>query len=176
MQPQSPTQKRAWYRPPILLLGILVLCLSMVSCGGEAQPPTLTGPLGTTPLVQTTPPTPKPTATPSPRPRVNVVKATPAPPTPHATPAQLSLTFTQASNELVSVHTLPGAALTIKVLYACSGHDATSQSLQGTFSADGSGNYTWTWTNQSSCHGGVIAIVTSSSGGKTITSSASFSD
>ncbi len=173
MQQLPPIQKKPWYRWPIFLFGILALCLCTVSCGGQAQPPTtFTGPLSTAPRVQRTPtarvvPTTKPTATPAPRPTVNVIT--------HP-PALLSLTFTQAINERVSVHTLPGASLTINVMYVCSRHDATSQSLQGTFYADGSGNHTWTWTNQSSCHGAVVAMVTSSSGGKTVISSASFSD
>jgi hypothetical protein len=117
--------------------------------------------------------------TPIHKPTVNSIQPTPtvntAKPTPTPVP-QLSLAFTKAINELVSIHTLPGASLTIKVYYACSKRDATSQSLQGTFSADSNGNYTWTWTNQSSCHGNVTATVTSSSGGKTVTSSANLTD
>ncbi|HZU02076.1 MAG TPA: hypothetical protein VFA10_20565 [Ktedonobacteraceae bacterium] len=52
----------------------------------------------------------------------------------------------------VCVHTQAGAALTITVRY-CSGYPAVSSSLQGTVSADASGNSTWTWTPETVCRG-----------------------
>ncbi len=108
-----------------------------------------------------------PTATAKPQP------TTPPKPTPIPV---LGITFTTASNEYVAVQTLPGATLSIKILYQCSGHYATSQSLQGTFTADSGGAMSWSWTNASSCHGGVIATVVASLNGKTVSNSASFTD
>lgn len=86
--------------------------------------------------------TPKPTPKPTPRP-------TPRPTTPPP-PATLSITFTCASAVdysygQVCIHTEPGAALEITVTY-CTGYPATSESLKGTEYANGSGNFTWSWT------------------------------
>src|SRR5437870_1251146 len=88
-----------------------------------------------------------------------------APRASHAT-GSLSLTFTCAQavdyqSGSVCVHTLAGAALTIKVKY-CSGYYATSSSLKGTHYANSSGNYTWHWIPQTSCHGPATAAVTAS--------------
>jgi hypothetical protein len=73
----------------------------------------------------------------------------------------------------VCVHTNAGAALTIKVLY-CSGFYAKSKSLQGTRTADASGNYTWRWIPQTSCRGPATATVTATWHGQTKTKSDTF--
>lgn len=106
--------------------------------------------------------TPRPTAT-----SVPTATATDIPPTPTDTPipqpqppvsAQLFVHFTcadatdHASGE-VCVNTQPGASLSIKVVYSCTGRAASSTSLQGTRTADGAGNYVWTWTPDTVCQG-----------------------
>ena len=98
-------------------------------------------------------PTPKPTPKPKPKPT-------------QAPPAALTLSFTCAPAEdysygQVCVHTLPGAALTISVVY-CTGYRAVSGSLKGTEFANGSGNYTWSWTPETKCRGDATAYVSAS--------------
>jgi hypothetical protein len=86
---------------------------------------------------------------------------------PYATQAagpKLMLQFTCAQatdyqSGTVCVHTQAGAALSITVTY-CSGYRAVSSSLQGTVYADASGNYTWTWTPETTCLGPAVAHVT----------------
>lgn len=109
---------------------------------------------------------PSPTATPKPKPK----------PTP--TPAKLTIQFTCAhavdhSSGSVCVHTLPGATLSITITY-CSHHQATSNSLKGTHTADSSGNYTWTWTPDTTCKGTATAAVTASKNGQTVSGSKQF--
>ncbi|GAC1459064.1 MAG: hypothetical protein PVSMB4_18450 [Ktedonobacterales bacterium] len=86
--------------------------------------------------------------------------------TPLPVNAAVALTFTCASAVdntagRICVHTQPGAALTISVSY-CSGFSQPdpSSSLQGTVYADGSGDYVWRWTPQTTCHGTALAYVT----------------
>src|SRR5215469_8948693 len=122
--------------------------------------------------------TSKPTPTPLP------TKAPTAIATPRQQPAQAStqpkpapkpkifLTFTGASAVdykygTVSIHTQPGASLTITVTY-CSGHKAVSDSLQGTSYADAGGNHTWTWTPETKCKGNATADVTANWNGQFI--------
>ena len=100
-------------------------------------------------------------------------KPTPAPTHQPTQIAQLAITFTLVDSGDVAVHTLPGAALTIKVLY-CSGNYATSQSLQGTVKADIAGDYIWNWNVETSCHGRATAYVTASANGKTVSGQANF--
>lgn len=89
---------------------------------------------------------------------------TPAPtatttPTPTSPPAKLVLTFEckgdfspSGKQEKVCVRTLPGTALTIKVTY-CTGSVDQSPALKGTFTADKSGYYAWSWTPRATCQG-----------------------
>jgi len=117
-------------------------------------------------------PTQVPTPTPTPQPQPTQPKPTPTP-VPH-----LTITFTCAqavdySSGSVCVHTLSGAALTIKVKY-CSGYYATSASLQGTVSADGAGNYMWSWTPDTKCKGTATAYVTANWNGQSASNAYSF--
>lgn len=116
-------------------------------------------------------PTPRPThiVTPTAQPTVvPVVQPTQPPaltPTPTPTP-QLFLTFTGATAidnayASVSVHTLPGAALSISVMY-CSWYPAPGSGFRGTSSADAEGNYTWSWQLETQCKGVATATVTAS--------------
>lgn len=114
----------------------------------------------------TTPPTvtPRPTAKPQ--------------PTKTPVPYVLSVTVTCAyatdySYGQVCVHTHAGAQLTITVTY-CSGHVATSKSLQGTVTANGSGNYTWSWTPETTCRGSADAYITDSWNGQYASTDKSF--
>jgi hypothetical protein len=75
------------------------------------------------------------------------------------TPAKLVLTFEckgdfnpSGTNEKVCVRTLPGASLTIKVTY-CTGSVDQSNALSGTFTADKTGYYGWSWTPKATCQG-----------------------
>jgi hypothetical protein len=147
-----------------------------------------------TPKPQPTPtPTPKPKPTPTPKPapkptpvpqvqptRVVVAAApTPAPqPTQAPAPQPLSIVFTGASAVdysygSVSIHTLPGATVSIDVTY-CTGHEAVSRSLQGTELADSNGNYTWSWTPETKCRGAATAAVTASLNGQTVSNADTF--
>jgi hypothetical protein len=133
-----------------------------------------------TAAVQATPS--RPTAT---SPRVSTTpthgaNATPTTgqPRPTATHAPLSVKITCAqavdySSGKVCAHTAPGASLSITVTY-CSGKVATSASLQGTRTANASGNYTWTWTPDTSCRGTATATVDASMDGETATDSMDF--
>lgn len=110
-------------------------------------------------------------------------------PTLTSPPAKLVLTFEckgdfnpSSTHEKVCVHTLPGASLTIKVTY-CTGSADQSTSLKGTFTADKTGRYGWSWTPKAICQGnppGAIgfwkgtAEVTTTLGGQHLTSSVSF--
>jgi hypothetical protein len=69
----------------------------------------------------------------------------------------------------VSIHTLPGAALTIRVHYNQTNRDATSNSLKGTHYANSNGNYTWTWTVGSTATGTATVTVTAAWHGQSIT-------
>jgi hypothetical protein len=114
--------------------------------------------------------TPAPTATPRPTPKPQ--------PTRTPVPYVLSIAVTCASAVdysygQVCVHTHAGAQLTITVTY-CSGHKATSSSLQGTFTANGSGDYTWNWTPQTTCRGSANAFITDDWNGQSVTTDPSF--
>src|SRR5882762_1219319 len=192
--------RRAYYRqyPPSkkkqiaigcgTLIGVLLLCgicIAISTASNSTRQPT---------TVKTSTPTatvaPTKVATPSPMP-TKVVTPSPMPPTPvpvqsqptqqptaAPAPAQLFVSFTGASavdnsSGSVSVHTLPGAALTISVKY-CTGYYATSGSLKGTQYADGNGDYTWNWTPQTKCRGTATAYVTASLNGQSASNSTSF--
>ncbi len=127
-------------------------------------------------------PRPKPTATPRPTPTptpppirpIPAPQPTPAPPP----PAALTITFTCASAVDLSagqvcVHTRPGAALSIRVVYAC-GQVANNKSLQGVKHANGSGDFAWSWRPQTSCPGPATATVTAQWQGQTAVSSITF--
>lgn len=110
-------------------------------------------------------PTPKPTPTSAP-----IVQPTPA--------SELTVTFTLVevtnySDSYISVHTLPGATLSINVIY-CSGKEAKSAPLQGTVQADASGDYIWSWQPDTDCQGMATATVTASLNGETATNSTTF--
>ncbi len=110
-------------------------------------------------------------------------------PTLTSPPAKLVLTFEckgdfnpSSTHEKVCVHTLPGASLTIKVTY-CTGSADQSTSLKGTFTADKTGRYGWSWTPKAICQGNPpgatgfwkgTAEVTTTLGGQHLTSSVSF--
>jgi len=66
----------------------------------------------------------------------------------------------------VSVHTVAGATVSVSVTYA-SGYPATSASLQGTQTTNGSGNYTWHWTIETGTPGTATACVYASKGQQT---------
>ncbi len=180
-----------------IAIGTIVTLLSFVSA--TATPSTSTEsaviPVTPTTIVQTkiVPPTTAPTqpvATPTPistqKPTKVAVSAptrvpSPTAPVPRPTPGQakaLFVTFTNAyatdyASGLVSVHTLPGVALTITVNY-CTGHDATSRSLQGTSYADGNGDHTWTWEPETKCRGAATASVTASLNGQSVSNTDEF--
>jgi hypothetical protein len=95
-----------------------------------------------------------------------------------ASVSQPFVTFTAAYavnhvQGIVSVHTLPGATLTISITY-CSGQHATSPLLRGISHANSSGNYVWTWKPKASCTGLAAARVTASIHGQTISQSYMF--
>lgn len=100
-------------------------------------------------------------------------------PTPTATatsPTQLTLTFTCASGSIhgtgqVCVQTQPGASLSLAVRY-CDG--STAKGLHDGATADGSGNYTWTWLVRTSCAGPATAAVTANWNGQSLTQSDTF--
>ncbi len=111
--------------------------------------------------------TPRPTRQPTPT-LAPTSTATPLPP--------LTLAFTCASGQIrgtgqVCVHTLPRASLTLTVRY-CDG--STAKGLHGSVTADGSGNYTWTWLVRTTCAGPAIATVTASGNGQSLTESDTF--
>lgn len=200
MPPQKP--KKPWYRTGcgitiIVLLALLVWGIGTSAMNAARQQqtavtqatphvvPTLPAvtqtpnPILLTPTDTPIPITILPTATPipahAPTPVPTAKPQPTSPPKPTPVPV-LAIQFTSVSNGYIAVHTLSGAALTIKVLYHCSNHYATSQSLQGTSYADSGGNDAWSWTNQSSCHGLVTAYVNATSGGKTVSNAANFND
>lgn len=118
--------------------------------------------------------TPRPTPTPPPTPPAPTPLPTPAPPP----PATLAITFTCASAVdlgagQVCVHTRPGAALSIRIVYAC-GQVANNKSLQGVKHANGSGDFAWSWRPQTSCPGPATATVTAQWQGQTAVSSITF--
>jgi hypothetical protein len=98
-------------------------------------------------------------------------------PTPtSAPPAPLTLTFTCASGKIrgtgqVCVHTLPGTALSLAVRY-CDG--SAAKGLHGSATADGSGNYTWSWPVRPTCAGPATATVTAKANGQSLTASDTF--
>ncbi len=156
-----------------ILLVVLALCGLCAAIGNAAQStsnaPTPTATHQVVQLVATQKPTSAPTKAPTEKP---TAKPTPKP-TEKPTPQVFDLVFTDVESGIVSVHTLPGATLSIKVLY-CSGSYASSQSLKGTFTADPGGDYLWAWNVETSCHGRATATVTASWHGRTITKSANF--
>jgi hypothetical protein len=79
----------------------------------------------------------------------------------------ISSTTTQNSSS-ISVHTLPGAAITIDLAYC--GHTSKQ-----TYYADSAGDYTLNWAPDTKCGGTATATVTASANGQTSTSSTSFS-
>jgi hypothetical protein len=88
----------------------------------------------------------------------------------------LTLAFTCASGKIrgtgqVCVHTLPGAALSLTVRY-CDG--STAKGLHGSATADGSGNYTWSWPVRPTCPGSATATVTAKANGQSLTASDTF--
>jgi hypothetical protein len=88
----------------------------------------------------------------------------------------LKVTWASAVNDsygLVSVETLPGAALNIKVSY-CGSSSATSSSLQGTKYADKNGEYTWIWEPETQCRGQATVHVTAELNGETVKVTYSF--
>jgi len=110
-------------------------------------------------------PAPQPTA--KPRPTATHT------PTPHLF---IQFTCAQAANYSygrVCVHTQPYAQLTITVRY-CSGYEATSRSLRGTFAANGNGDQEWTWTPETKCAGTAIATVGASWQGQSTTNTDAF--
>lgn len=120
-----------------LIVFLLTACGTSSTTGTASTPPTST-PAASPTIAPTTQPTPSPT------PGV----------TPQATPQQLSLAFScggskdgvtiGATRATVCVRTLPGTKLTIQVKY-CNGQPDPSRALQGTFTADSKGSYTWNW-------------------------------
>jgi hypothetical protein len=119
--------------------------------------------------IPTPTPTPKPTPKPTPRP-------TPKPTQPPAPSLALAFTCAVAVDYLyrnVCVQTQPGAALTITVTY-CSGYHATSDSLQRTVYANGSGNYVWNWEPETKCRGAATAYVNASWHGQNTSNSDEF--
>ena len=156
----------------ILAVLLFFSCIgSAIGSGNLAPTPTPTATSGQAAVISSptpthipspTPvPTHKPTPTPTPKP---TIAPTHAPQPTQPPPPQLFINFTCAqavdySYGRVCVHTLAGAALTITVTY-CSGYPATSASLQGTVYANGSGNYEWDWTPETSCRGQATADVT----------------
>lgn len=143
-----------------------------------------------TPRPKPTPtPKPKPTPLPQVQPTKVVVAAAPPPapqptqppapqPTPAPAPQPLTVVFSSASAVdysygSVSIHTLPGAIVSIDVTY-CTGYEAVSRSLQGTEQADGNGDYSWSWTPETKCRGAATAVVTASLNGQTTSNADSF--
>lgn len=111
--------------------------------------------------------TPSPTRQPTPT-RAPTSTATPLPP--------LTLAFICASGQIrgtgqVCVHTLPQAGLSLTVRY-CDGSSA--KGLHGGVTADGSGNYTWTWYVRTTCLGPATATVTATANGQSLTESDTF--
>jgi len=153
----------------LFLLGAIGAALAMHSSDQPSSPAAIATTI--TQVATSAPtrlPTQKPTAHPTQHPSP-IIQVTPSP-----TPIPpLSITFTTVSAGDILVRTRPGATLTIKVLY-CSGKYATSQSLQGSSTADSNGDDEWTWNVETTCSGQATAYVTATSGGKTITAQAHF--
>jgi hypothetical protein len=94
----------------------------------------------------------------------------------------LDITNAQAWNYLnqstgvVSVQTVAGAALTIRVTYC--GHAVNDPNLNGTAKVNDSGQYAgqyaWNWTAPGTTCRSARATVTAKSGGKTVTKSTTF--
>ena len=172
----------------LAVVAVLGTCSGLVSAvaGGGTTTPTTQAPQATHQPIATSPPTQlpaeqvptaQPTATPTATPEPPTPTATPKPPTPTATPkpaptatpkppapATLSLSFGSVSivrgkTSSVSVHTNPGATLTINVHYVATNSDATSKSLDGSVTADNGGNFTWRWTCQTSKPGSALVTV-----------------
>lgn len=86
----------------------------------------------------------------------------------------VSIDGTIYSPSKATVQTVPGAALTINVVY-CSGNNQDSSSgLKGTVHADSNGNYTWHWIPKTLCEGPAKASVTANSNGQKMTISDNF--
>jgi hypothetical protein len=181
-----------------IVIGTVVALISFMSV--TATPSTSTKsavtPVTPTTVVQTkivsptTAPT-QPVATPTPIPtrkptkvavsaptRISSPTAPASRPTPAPTKTPLFVSFTNAyatdyASGVVSVHTLPGAALTITVNY-CTGYDATSRSLKGISYADGNGDHTWTWEPETKCRGAATASVTASLNGQSVSNTDEF--
>jgi hypothetical protein len=190
--PELPYRKG---RPALaMVIGFFVFIFALAANAAPAPDTTTTTTVAPTPTQQVThaaptakpkvTPTPKPTTTPTPTPeptkapvQQQPVQQAPvqqqAPP-----PAQLFVTITSAyatdySSGSVSVHTLPGAALTISVQY-CTGSYATTSKLQGTRYADSSGDYTWMWEPETKCKGAATAYVNASLNGQSASNSTTF--
>ncbi len=171
------------------LIGIFLLCALCSAIGNASQstqqpagalvssPTAMQAPTDT-PTPEPTDDTPEPTDTPTPTPTPEPTQPPVQQPIQQQPAAQLFVTITSAyatdySSGSVSVHTLPGAALTISVTY-CSGRSATSGSLQGTKYADSAGNYTWTWEPETKCKGTATAYVSASLNGQSASDSKDF--
>jgi len=189
--PKPPKVRRLkrWHWVLIVVGGVLFLgmCGSLMNAIGGALPSpqptassrqtavptqatTTQAPRAQVPVVQPTQaPTVIPTVTPKP---ASTATPKPAPSaTPRPAPARLTLAITSADivshkSGAVSVHTLAGAALTIRVHYNQTNRNATSNSLKGTHYADSNGNYTWAWTVESKATGTATVTVTATWHGK----------
>lgn len=118
-------------------------------------------------------PTPEQAFTPVPTPEPQQPSQ---PQQPASTPLFVAITNAFATDYgpgSVSVHTLPGAALAIKVQY-CTGSYATTSKLQGTRYADETGNYTWLWEPETKCKGPATAYVSASLNGQSANTSTNF--
>ncbi len=148
----------------VALVALIAVIAAVANSGSNSTSTNRSIPTAQLTQAATTAPTPTivPTKKPAPTPTAKPIQ-----------PTQLAITFTLVDSGDVAIHTLPGAALTIKVLY-CSGNYATSQSLQGTVKADIAGDYIWNWNVETSCHGRATAYVTASLNGKTVSGQANF--
>ena len=197
---ERPEHARSWLVPFGTGAGALLLVCSICAlCALTAQgvlmakaPANVPRPSGLAqiaePLLPTATPaptatrTPRPTPTPrpAPTPTSRPTQPTPAPlPTPAPPPpTTLAITFTCASAVdlgvgQVCVHTRPGAALSIRIVYTC-GQVASNKSLQGVKHADSGGDFAWSWRPQTSCPGPATATVTAQWQGQTAVSSITF--
>jgi hypothetical protein len=84
----------------------------------------------------------------------------------------LSVSFTSlygnSSSASATVHTLPGAALTIRVVYCSGAFRDTSNNLYGTAYADNNGDHTWSWSPSSPCTGTASVYVTANYNGQAV--------
>jgi hypothetical protein len=92
--------------------------------------------------------------------------------------APLTVAFTCASGRIkrtgkVCVHTQANAILTLTVRY-CDGTYAGGKGLNGSTSADASGDYTWEFAVHTKCAGTATATVVAKSAGQTVTKSTTF--